>query len=212
MDLPSLLAQLSLQRPLFHSEADFQHALAWEIHTHYLDAKIRLEYRPARIDARMYVDLWVVLANGVTWALELKYKTRHLDIDLDGETYRLLNQSAQDQARYDFLRDAYRLEQLAAAHAGVIGAAVLLTNDSSYWTHPRSVSSADAAFRVHEGRTIAGPLAWGTVASAGTMQRRETPIPLSGNYQAAWAPYSVVRTDRNGIFKYLLFDVTVKNG
>jgi hypothetical protein len=32
-DLPHLMDALAAQRPIFHSEADFQHALAWEIHT-----------------------------------------------------------------------------------------------------------------------------------------------------------------------------------
>lgn len=47
------------ERPVFHSEADFQHALAWSIHRVYPDAKIRLEYRPPSF-GRHYVDLWVV--------------------------------------------------------------------------------------------------------------------------------------------------------
>jgi len=34
----------------------------------------------------MYVDLWVVLADETVWAIELKYKTRGLDIDLNGES------------------------------------------------------------------------------------------------------------------------------
>jgi len=86
LNLVSLLESLSAKRPLFHSEADFQHALAWEIHLQFPDAKIRLEYRPAGVSVKMYVDLWVVLADETVWAIELKYKTRGLDIDLNGES------------------------------------------------------------------------------------------------------------------------------
>jgi len=31
-DIPQVLAELSRRRPIFHSEAGLQHALAWEIH------------------------------------------------------------------------------------------------------------------------------------------------------------------------------------
>ncbi|MDE2142791.1 MAG: hypothetical protein KGJ84_10300 [Elusimicrobia bacterium] len=75
MNIHELMAELAIKRPLFHSEADFQHALAWEIRSRLPDAKIRLEYRPSGFD-RMYVDMWVVLADGTPFAIELKYKTR----------------------------------------------------------------------------------------------------------------------------------------
>ena len=44
--LYDVLRSLSCQRPIFHSEADFQHALAWLIHLQHPDAIVRLEYRP----------------------------------------------------------------------------------------------------------------------------------------------------------------------
>lgn len=31
-DVPALLGRLASERPVFHSEADFQHALAWALH------------------------------------------------------------------------------------------------------------------------------------------------------------------------------------
>jgi hypothetical protein len=52
--LPDVLAELSGQRPIFHSEADFQLAFAWTIQTRHPVAKIRLEQRildDPRIDA-----------------------------------------------------------------------------------------------------------------------------------------------------------------
>ena len=131
LDLPGLLSRLSRKRPLFHSEADFQHALAWEIHHKFPDAKVRLEYRPSSVEVKMYVDIWVVMAGGKTWAIELKYKTRSLDVVVEGKRYRLLNQSAQDIARYDFLRDVVRLERITQTSSEICGAAILLTNDTA---------------------------------------------------------------------------------
>src|SRR5204863_66199 len=140
-------------------------------------------------------------------ALELKYKTRRLDTDLDGEAYRLLDQSAQNQGRYDFLLDVARLEQLTTANSSIIGAAVLLTNDSSYWAPPGPGQPLDAAFRLHEGYSLTGELAWGAAASAGTKAGREATIKLAGPYCAAWTDYYKLSMQVNGAFRYLLVNV-----
>jgi hypothetical protein len=43
LDIKDIMGRLALERQLFHSEADFQHALAWKIHELRPLAKIRLE-------------------------------------------------------------------------------------------------------------------------------------------------------------------------
>ena len=43
--MTDILNQLSNDRPIFHSEADFKHALAWKIHETYSNLNIRLEKR-----------------------------------------------------------------------------------------------------------------------------------------------------------------------
>jgi hypothetical protein len=132
MNLPNLLASLAIKRPLFHSEADFQHALAWEIHTHHPDAKVRLEYSPVLVPQKMEVDIWVVLTSGTIIALELKYMKHDLHMDFEGEAYRLCYHNSGDQGRCNFLRDVTRLEQLISANPSIVGAAILLTNDSGF--------------------------------------------------------------------------------
>lgn len=49
IDIEQVLKELAKKRPVFHSEADFQHALAWEIQITYPDANIRLE-KPFQFD------------------------------------------------------------------------------------------------------------------------------------------------------------------
>jgi hypothetical protein len=67
------LGTLHQSRPVFHSEADFQQALAWAIHMSDPSARVRLETRPApgmRLDLliwRPYLSRYL--------ALELKYLT-----------------------------------------------------------------------------------------------------------------------------------------
>lgn len=185
LDLPKLMTDLACHRPIFHSEADFQHALAWQIHVRHPGVKLRLEYRPAFLPNKMYLDIWAAFPDDSVIAIELKYKTKAFVADYAGESFRLVDQSAPDQGRYDFVRDISRLETITAAAPAVRGAAVFLSNESTYWAAPRPGSTVDAAFRIHEGRALVGELAWGAGASAGTMKSRESPIRLSDSYNAA---------------------------
>jgi hypothetical protein len=61
------LAALALERPVFHSEADFQHSLAWQLHVADPSVQIRLETRPRR-GARL--DL-LVRSNGHRTAMPI---------------------------------------------------------------------------------------------------------------------------------------------
>lgn len=200
--LDSLLADLAFSRPLFHSEADFQHAFAWSLHQRNPELRIRLEYRPAAISDRMYLDVWAT--NGdASVALELKYKTRRLSANVSGEQFDLTDQSAQDIGRYDAIKDICRLEKLASAYPQVSAFAILLTNDSAYWRSPRGDNTVDAGFRLHEGRVLCGECVWGTAAGAGTMRAREAPLRLSGSYPVRWRDYSRVTDHTYGVFRYL---------
>ena len=207
MEIASLLTHLSDKRPIFHSEADFQHALAWEIQRYHPEANIRLEYRPIISGARMYVDVWVGFPDGRVFALELKYKTASLHIEREGEVYALLNQSAQDIGRYDFLKDISRLERVVSARPDTSGVAILLTNDAGYWSVPRTALTVDAAFRLHEGRSFSGQLCWGMGASAGTMKSREASINIQSQCDIKWENYSQVGTGRNSLFRALVVTV-----
>jgi len=203
MDLREMLGDLSCRRPIFHSEADFQHELAWTIRERWADCSIRLEAALLGAEKRSHVDVRVISSDW-TLAIELKYKTRRLQATINGERFDLTNQSAQDIGRYDFCRDIERIERFAASRANAPGCAVLLTNDSAYWKQPTKQDTVDAAFRLHEGRVLTGKLAWGLHASAGTMQSREQPIHVSGRYQLSWQDYSPPRDGPYGRFKYLL--------
>ena len=45
-DVEAVLASLAAKRPVFHSEADFQFAFAWESQKRYPGLKVRLETHP----------------------------------------------------------------------------------------------------------------------------------------------------------------------
>jgi len=205
MDMHKILFSLARKRPVFHSEADYQHALAWEIQQRLPEATIRLEMPFQIPEQLLYIDIWVAYQDKFI-AVELKYKTRNLSVRIDDEQYRLKNQGAQDIGRYDFLKDIQRLEQASKQYKEIMGYAVLLTNDSTYWTISNR-KTVDAEFRLHNRRIIAGTLAWGDKASDGTKRKREQPIELEGTYQLHWEDYSRPSDDRHGRFRSLVVKV-----
>ncbi|MCL6597626.1 MAG: hypothetical protein K6T81_02660 [Alicyclobacillus macrosporangiidus] len=207
MDLHTIISDLARVRPVFHNEADFQHALAWAIHKHYPDAKIRLEMKIHGPDTKVYADILASIA-GRKYAIELKYKTRTLHVVIDGEEFSLSNHGAQDIGRYDVLKDVQRLEQMVASGGVDEGFLVFLTNDSSYYSHPGEVKvTADQDFRLHEGRRVQGTLSWGEHTGQGTMKGREEPLTLQGQYDLHWTAYSHLADKIGGEFHYLMLPV-----
>lgn len=206
LDVPLLMSRLASSRPVFHSEADFQHALAWLIHSQHPSAAVRLEMPIPEIGPSIHVDVFVT-NNAHHVAIELKYKTRFLAAEIDGEGYRLTTQSAVDCGRYDFWLDVSRLERFTENRSSSIGYAIFLTNESAYWKPARRLTSVDAAFRVSDGLTVGGSLAWDPRASDGTRHNREAPIELKCQYQVSWREYSNLANVSGGEFRYLFVEV-----
>lgn len=205
-EINHLMHALAEDRPVFHSEADFQHYFAWELHEHHPDASIRLE-RP--IPPGIHLDLNATIDGGIT-AIELKYATSPLTVDIAGELYELRAHGAQDQKRYDVIKDIVRIEDTVAAHGADDGFVILLTNDVGYWREAARLTTADASFRLHEGRKIAGRMAWSESASAGTTRSREAPLEVRNEYLATWRDYSTL-PGRAGRFRYLVIAVQARS-
>jgi hypothetical protein len=82
-DLPQLLIDLAARRPVFHSEADLQHELAWHLREVHPDLRVRLEYPLAR-PTNAAID--ILIRNGdQAMALELKYLCQRVEYEVDGE-------------------------------------------------------------------------------------------------------------------------------
>lgn len=201
IDQIDVVTVLSRQRPLFHSEADFQHAFAWEIQRRLPNANIRLERPILRNGKWLHLDL-LVSDSDRSIAIELKYKTRELSLNHQGENYHVKNHSAQDVGRYDFLKDIYRLELITKSIDNCCGWAVLLTNDFAYW-RPARGGTNDDAFRIHEGQVIGGSLSWSENAAPGSIKGREAVIQFDSEYTMNWHDYSVVEGSKAGTFRYL---------
>jgi len=173
--LHGIIHTLSKVRPLFHSEADFQHALAWAIHKYHPEFGVRLEKREVLKGKEIYFDICVISFNNII-PVEVKYKTSAFQRTITSRKYveecLLKYQAAHDISRYDFIKDIARIEEF-----GKGGFAVFLTNDKLYWEET-SCEGFDDEFKIHEGRKLHGKLRW----KAGTVKGREEAIKLKGKY------------------------------
>lgn len=191
-DVLGLMARLAARRPVFHSEADFQHEIAGEARG--IADAVRLEVPHETPEGRIAVD--VVLRRATSrFGIELKYWKRRLQADVDGERFDLANQGAHDICRYDLWSDVARLERLVDSGAFTGACAIALTNDQGYW-NVGGDGTIDAAFRMHDGRLAEGSLAWASHAGAGTMRGRAEPIDLRRVHTVGWRDYSVVAGHR----------------
>lgn len=205
--LDQTIDNLALRRPVFHSEADFQHELAIELRGSVPECEIRLE-RPVRIETIGALNIDLVVRYRDSWyAIELKYLSRGLEATHSGEQFTLKEQGAQDIRRFDVIKDVWRLETVVAQGIAAEGYSITITNDSSFWREGMRPNTIDAAFRLHEGRTIQGDLAWAATAADGTTKGRNVPIQMSGSYELRWRDYSVIPETRNGLFRTLLVKV-----
>lgn len=195
---------------MFHSEADFQFAFAWEAKERDPGLEVRLETHP---EPAVRLDLELIHpGKGTGVAVELKYLTRLWSGSDGRECFKLKNHGASDLRGYDVIKDIRRVERFVAARPGWSGLVIVLTNDATYWrprTHGR-VTNADA-FRLCEGLVLTGERAWGP-NTGGTSRGRETALQLTGTYPLAWADYSSVSPGPAGTFRSLVVEVDGQAG
>ncbi len=207
MNILATIESLNHKRKIFHSEADFQFALAWEIRESIPDCQVRLEYSPATINPAVHIDICVLFKNEII-PIELKYLKKGLKFQENDEQFDLRDNGAQDISRYDFLKDVQRIEYFKQSLPGVKqGYVILLTNDPAYWATSIHKNTIDNSFRIEEGKLITGKLAWSEYAGQGTMKGREKPIEIEGCYRVQWYDFSFVNSSSAGTFRYLIIDV-----
>lgn len=199
LSVHQVMRALSGLRPVFHSEADLQHAfgrMLWEV-----DSAIHTRLEARQGENREYLDLLAIGPEAQT-AIEFKYWTRDWvgTVGPGEEEYSLRNHSATDLARRNFVFDIERLERFAARPA-TNGLAVMLTNEPSLWSPPRSQRpTRDRDFRLHENRVLSGTLLWGDGDYPLNTRR------LSREYPLRWRDYSDL-PGAGGKFRYLAVEI-----
>ena len=201
---------------IFCSEADFQFSLAWYLKEKLNNVNIILEY-PYVADKQLtdnkerekiyYIDIYVEDSNSDCCSyIELKYKTKSGKIKRYGKHIDLKNQAAQDIGRYLFLKDVLRLEEICEKEnsQNMKNYAILLTNDSSYWTTRSNTKTLDTHFRIHDGKEINGVLKWEKRnADAAHWSDKYSPITLKNSYTCNWK----VKSHEAKNWNYLIFSI-----
>jgi hypothetical protein len=203
VEIDELMGRLARRRPVFHSEADFQHEFASEAKGGHPELQVRLE-RPFPGRATGAIDI-ILRSNGSEHAIELKYLTRTYEGKCEEEHFRLKNQGAQDVRSYDVCKDIARMESFCL-EPGRIGSVVVLTNEPYYWKSRTAVGTCAEAFEISGMRELSGTLAWAAHTGAGTMKNREAPIVLASKHVPEWKDYSDVG-ERSGRFRYFCLSV-----
>jgi len=185
LDLVTTLKNLAARRPVFHSERDFQLALAWEIQSADRQMRVYLETRPAE---GVHLDLACERPDLRSYtAIELKYLTRRWDGDVEGQEFHLKDQGAHDYGRYGVVKDVWRIETFTRLRPGSNGAVITLTNDERYWNPSTGSTASDAAFRIGEGEVLEGARSW---ARPPASTERSGALDLSGRYRMLWSDFS----------------------
>ncbi|UQZ90926.1 hypothetical protein C4J81_17585 [Deltaproteobacteria bacterium Smac51] len=206
IDIKHSIQSLGNKRKIFHSEADFQFSLAWEIQRLHPSANIRLEYCPV-CAPRRHIDILLEL-NKRKYPIELKYKTLKTTVTDCDELFNLKNHGAQTIGKYDLLADIERIESLSESLPGFEeGYAVWLTNDPIYWQSPSRENTIAGVFPVHNGAVAHREMPWAPQTAMGTKKGRDKSIVLKGRYAIQWEDFSEVHMERNGSFKYALIKV-----
>ena len=208
LDIPQILRSLAQCRPVFHSEADFQHELAWILREEYPELQPRLEY-PFEGPKNASCDIMLLQNGAVAMALELKYFTKAFEGEVRGEQFNLRDQLAHDTRSYDTLKDITRMENFLEKHPKKRAAVIALTNDPRYWKGPEGKKKNPgeeviyAEFVLQEGKELTGLRGWAPEASEGTKKGREEPIHLRDCYTMRWQDYSHIEGQKHGLFRFL---------
>lgn len=169
----------------------------------------------------LFIDI-VVEKAGKFAAVELKYATALLDpqtVDKKASTVTVFGKKtpinmvdvikktgAYDNKRYDYWKDVRRIEALTRFQNVAGGIALMVTNDSIYWTTPKDNEKPDyAAFSMREAKTMEpGKLDWKRKNTTTSKKTRHA-FHLDGSYYCHWEKTQIpalardktVRKDKN---------------
>ena len=218
-DLSSLLDGLALSRPIFHSEADFQHELAFALRSENLYVRLEqpfdLQKRVKNYPNKCELDLLSIReSDKFRTAIELKYFRTSFSCEVDGEEFHLVNTWGTNLSRYDSWADFQRVQWLVDEGFASKGYSVVLTNASDAWqVNSETGNTYGKNFSLHQGRCYqrGERLDWHrdpTEKSIGAKRLSGSPISIPNDGRCVWYPYSrlINAENRNTEFRYLIFE------
>ncbi len=199
LDLKMCMEKLAGKCPVFHSEFDFQFALAWEIKEEYGNAEIRME-QPLKYDEPVYdeqlkatgetkettanIDI-VVHFDKEMIPIELKYLKTESKFEVNGEVFNLKSHGGAG-TRYDCIKDIQRIEGVLANNGNTNkGYTIWLGNRDYCFRH-----KDDESFNISEGEKLAGEVKWANEeARKKVSPSRQNSITLKNTYTLNWVNY-----------------------
>lgn len=218
-ELHFVLRELSKRRPIFHSEADFQHELALELNRSgwecRLEVPITIKVKGEK--AKAEVDLLARSNKAETfYAIELKYVSAKLKASYREESFDLSQNWGVNLSRFDCLADWQRLASIVDSGSAQAGFAVFMTNYEDAWTRDLAKAKNPPMARemsIHEGRNFrkGDALDWHPqTPSVGAVSKKRlppySPIICPASVSCVWTDYSHERAEKNGQFRYLLLE------
>lgn len=219
-DIVNVLQNMSITRPAFCSEADFQLAFSWELKNYLVrnpklsgSYEVFLERRFETDKKSYYVDICLESEEELC-LIELKYKTICDEVVIYNrlsDKYMLKEQAANDLGRYGYLKDVYRIENILQSNSKKIrkGFAIILTNDYKYYQEPTfSLKTIDRTFRIHERTStlnpFVNPIEWSILTTTPKWINSYPSFAIQHIPSFKWHTYS---KQANRIFKYLITEI-----
>ena len=205
IDFDVLLQELAEQRPIFHSERDFQYEVGWAMRSRGVK-NIRMERPVPKILGKAWARVDIFADD---MAVELKYPKANLKTTHHGECFSLLGVPYVNRGVYWFWQDVWRIEQLIKHDKIQRGYAILLSNRPEYWDIPRDRERGWLRdFVLEDGKTFAGILRKRPERGGERADLKDEPdIILKNRYSVKWKKWSDIKEKKYGLFCYLLLEV-----
>lgn len=210
-DLVNHMLEFSKARRIFHSEADFQ--LEFGMFLMKEGYSVRLEKGFKRIGIYPKIELDMELNGKI--AIELKYKTSELNLNVGDESFELKQHGAANLGRFDAIDDARRVRSLVDSTSTKItsGFTIFLSNDSDYWlNNAQRTMSKEFALIENRNFAIGDTLDWHSKSlNVNSVSKNRmypfAPIDIQFNDQIQWHDFSEINKNKSGIFRFFVLDV-----
>lgn len=193
----------------FHSEADFQHKFAWEMHERHPNCSVHLEvphkhYKDGS-KRKIHLDLLIDDA-GKKIGLELKYKTAAFDYINKDVQFNLTSHGAQPISRYDIFKDVERLQNLISGKVLDNGYAIVLSNDKVLWSQRTKKNASGSDFLLTDKKANQN-LTWKKGCKPGSIgSHRAEDIKFLYPVKVEWESWHSFPHVGNKDFKYIIID------
>jgi hypothetical protein len=216
-DITTCMSKMACVRPVFHSEADFQHELAMELDRSGYGVRLEVPHSIAINGASLGAELDILVIEPKTrrrTAIELKYVTAQKTVVHAGETFNLCKNWGTNFSRFDCWADFQRVGGIVAAGHAHCGFAVFLTNAEDAW-HVDAGPTATMArqFSIHDNRNVAAGavLDWAPIRpTVGSVSKKRlppySPITVPTPTVCTWTDYSAL-PGPNGRFRFLFLAI-----